>query len=314
MSGRRTTTHPASAVRIAVGSVVLVLAVHVCTTVASRRPASTAGCHVDGALVRLADLPEASGIAASRSVPNRLWALNDSGDALLFALDPHGSVTARVQLTGARVDDWEAIAVGACAGGSCLYVGDIGDNNARRKQITIYSVLEPTAAKRSAQVRGAIHAVFPDGPQDAESLLVAPDGRLYVVTKGSTGPIAIYRVPQQQQQQAQSPVRLERIGKPREGGKVRNDDRITDGAMSADGEWVVLRTHRALLFYRTARLMAGDWREARVVDLEPFGEVQGEGVAMAADGSLFITGEGGGRSRPGTFAHLVCAPFRQDAR
>ena len=34
-------------------------------------------------------------------------------------------------------------------------------------------------------------------------------------------------------------------------------ERITDGAMSADGEWVVLRTEHSLTFHRTAELDRG---------------------------------------------------------
>ena len=36
-------------------------------------------CTPAGSLVRLADLPEASGLAVSRTVPGRLWTHNDSG-------------------------------------------------------------------------------------------------------------------------------------------------------------------------------------------------------------------------------------------
>src|SRR5687767_12057876 len=75
-------------------------------------PASTqSGCRVTGEVVRLPDLPEGSGIAASRRHPGVLWAHNDSGDPLIFALNEQGKVTGRVRLNGAEVDDWEDIAV-----------------------------------------------------------------------------------------------------------------------------------------------------------------------------------------------------------
>ena len=70
-------------------------------------------CHASGPLVRMPDLPEASGVAVSRRSPGRLWAHNDSGDVLV-ALDTRGSVTGRVSVSGMKVDDWEAVAVGAC--------------------------------------------------------------------------------------------------------------------------------------------------------------------------------------------------------
>jgi hypothetical protein len=285
------------------GAAALALATQAFPTVASA-PTSDVQCRADGPPARLAALPEASGLTASHRIPNRLWAINDSGAAILFALDARGAVVARVPLASVAVDDWEAIAVGPCDAGSCLYVGDIGDNRAKRKEITIYRIREPTGAKASAQVLGAIHAVYPDGPQDAESLLATPGGDLYIVTKGSTGPIALYRVPRESP--GGSTVRLERLGQPREPGKIAANDRITDGAVSPDGEWIVLRTHRAVLLYRTARLLAGNWREERAIDLEKLGEHQGEGVTFGSDGSLYLAGEGGGNERPGTLVRLLC--------
>jgi hypothetical protein len=113
-------------------------------------------CRIDGPVMPMPDLPEASGIAVSRRVPDRLWAHNDSGQATLFALDGRGAVTARVRVTGAAVTDWEAIAVGPCQGGSCLFVADIGDNGAKRKSVTVYRIAEPAANETSVAVADVI--------------------------------------------------------------------------------------------------------------------------------------------------------------
>ena len=80
-------------------------------------------CQPAAALVRVPELPEGSGLAASRRTPGRFWSHNDSGDAVLFALDGNGRVTGRLALPGAKVDDWEAVAVGSCPSGSCIYLG-----------------------------------------------------------------------------------------------------------------------------------------------------------------------------------------------
>ena len=40
-------------------------------------------CQSSGPLVRIPALPEASGVAVSRRSPGRLWAHNDSGEAVL---------------------------------------------------------------------------------------------------------------------------------------------------------------------------------------------------------------------------------------
>jgi hypothetical protein len=98
-----------------------------------------AQCRPTGPLVQLPGLSEASGLAVSRRVPGRLWTHNDSGEPVLASVDARGSVTGRVRLTGATVEDWEAIAVGPRGTGWWPYVGDIGDNGARRKRVTITS-------------------------------------------------------------------------------------------------------------------------------------------------------------------------------
>jgi hypothetical protein len=257
-------------------------------------------------MMRLAGLPEASGLVASRVTPGRLWAHNDSGEPEIVALDAKGTVTGRVSIAGAALEDWEALASGACGNGTCLYIGDIGDNNAKRSEIIIYRVPEPAKAGGSAQVDGVFRASYPDGAHDAEALLVSPDGRLYIVTKGDTGHVALYRFPQQLR--ARTAVRLERVGAPLSKGEPAQNARITDGAISSDGEWVVLRTREALTFYRAAEFFKGDFREARSVDLTPIGEPQGEAVAFGpSNNTLYVAGEGGGKSQPGTLSVLSCA-------
>ena len=261
-------------------------------------------CRASGTLVRIPDLPEASGVAVSRRSPGRLWAHNDSGDAVLVALDTRGSVTGRVRVSGTKIDDWEALAVGSCPGGSCIYIADIGDNEAERKRITIHRVPEPSGEDAVA-VKDTFHATYPDGAHDAETLLVAPDGGLFIVTKGETDNVGLYRFPRELRPGATHP--LERVGKPRASGKAPATERITDGAVSPDGTWVVLRTRQGFALHRAADLFAGNWTDAGRVDLKAIGEAQGEGIALAADGTVYLTGEGGGKSQPGTFARFECS-------
>jgi len=223
---------------------------------------------------------------------------------VLVSLNDRGVVTGQLQLTGARVEDWEAMAVGPCAAGSCLYVGDIGDNDAERERITIYRVPEPAGTTRSAAARDVFHATYPDGAHDAETLLVTPQGDIYIVTKGDTGPVAVYRFPRDIRNG--TTAELVRVGRPRDGGPVGADDRITDGAVAPNGAWVALRTNKDVRFYRAADLLSGNWREASRINLGPLREPQGEAIAFADDRTLYLVGEGGGGSQPGTFARLMC--------
>jgi hypothetical protein len=223
---------------------------------------------------------------------------------MLLALDAQSGATARVSVSGAAVEDWEAVAIGRCAAGSCLYIGDIGDNDGGRRRITVYRVPEPQAAARTVAVDAAFHATYPDGAQDAEALLVSPEGRLFIATKGEQRSVALYRFPQDPR--PGTTVTLERVGKPLTPGAADAAQRVTDGAMSADGRWIALRTRTTLSFYSTADVMKGMWRLGSRVDLASIGERQGEGVALGEGGAVYLLGEGGGGGRPGTFARLTC--------
>ena len=260
-------------------------------------------CQPRGELVWLPDVPEASGLAASRRVPGRLWTHNDSGQPLLFALNEQGQVIGRLRISGATVNDWEAIVSAQCGNDVCLYIGDIGDNSAKRDHITIYRVPEPASTEQRSARAEEIRATYPDGAHDAETLLVV-NGRLHIVTKGNDGPVALYRFPPNVQ--AGSAVQLERVGILNARRTHRNST-ITDGTISADGHWVVLRSHNALMFFRASDFLAGHWQTAFRVDLTPLGEPQGEGVALA-NNTVFLAGEGGAKNRAGTFARFACAP------
>src|SRR5687768_3436662 len=133
---------------------------------AASQPAALVQCKPDGSAVAIPELPEASGVAISRRVPGRLWAHNDSGRALLVALDARGAIKGQVQIAGITIDDWEALAVGPCPAGSCLYVGDIGDNNGKRKRITVHRAAEPADGEASVSVSETFHATYPDGVHD----------------------------------------------------------------------------------------------------------------------------------------------------
>lgn len=263
-----------------------------------------ASCQLAGSVMRLAALPEASGLAASVSAPGRLWSHNDSGKPEIYALDTTGKITGTVVLSGAQVVDWEAVASARCGSGSCLYVADIGDNAARRKDITVYRVLEPSQPRGTAHVDAVLRAAYPDGAHDAEALLVTSDGTLYIVTKGETGPVSLYRFPRDAG--SGNTVRLERVGSPLSKRASSPAGRITDGAISPDGAQVVLRTLSTLTFYTAADFLKGDFRQTRRMDLKALREPQGEGVAFGASNIVYVAGEGGGKSQPGTLAALTC--------
>ena len=142
-------------------------------------------------------LVEGSGLAASRVNPGLMWAHNDSGHAPhIYCMAFNGDPCGVWSVTGAESRDWEDMAIGPgpAAGRSYLYVGDIGDNVAALRTVTIYRVPEPKvdAGSRDSTVdtpipttaADSIDLRYPDGPHDAEVLIVHPHtGDVYIITK-----------------------------------------------------------------------------------------------------------------------------------
>lgn len=250
-------------------------------------------CTPAAGLTRLAGVSEASGVTLSRRTPGIVWSHNDSGEPVLFAFDTSGKARGRVRVTGMAVDDWEDLAVGPCGQGSCLYLADIGDNNRGRRQITIYRVPEPRPDDKATAAAEVLHAAYPDGPRDAEALFVASTGQLFLITKEDARTTAVYRLAQPAAGRVEKLQLVTRLPL----------DRVTGAGASPDGNVVAVRTNKELLLYRTQELIGGN-AQPRRFDLTVVGEPQGEGVAVAADGLIYLTGEAGGGG--GTFAALRC--------
>ena len=214
---------------------------------------------------------EVSGLVLAR--PGVLWAHNDSGDEpRLLSIGTDGRLLAEVVLAGVEHVDWEALAY---AGGD-LYVGDIGDNEARRDRVVLHRVAPgaTTPAER-------IDLRYPDGPQDAEALLADPLGdRLVVVTKRFDGRGRIYAG--------------RRNGTLRRAGRLSLGigEAVTAGDVSADGRTIVLRTYARAFVWSRRRgeaLAATLRRRPCRARVNLIAEGQGETVALARDGGAFYT-------------------------
>ena len=144
---------------------------------------------------RIATLPEplaeASGIAASRAFAGTFWVHNDSeGSPSLYAIDAAGALVAELDLPGAGTQfDWEDIAVGPCDAGSCIYIGDIGDNYRDHDDPALLRLPAPLPFTGAAAGVERFPIRYPDGPRDAEALFVTPDTSIYIISKGRSGPV-----------------------------------------------------------------------------------------------------------------------------
>ncbi len=263
----------------------------------SPRPAPVCGaCSSYGALrivgtLQEAALTETSGLAASRVHPGVYYAHNDSGDTpRFFAIDAAGTRRGEFTVTGATAIDWEDVAVGPCDGGSCVFLGDIGDNHAQRATSVIYRVREPAmpADPRAITPVAAarIEFAYPDRPHDAEALAVDPrSGGIYVFTK-QLGRSRVYRVDAPERAGARVAARFVTELTIR-GGMV---PMVTAADIHPCGARVLLRTYTgALEFIAPSHGSIEDALAYPPTPVPAAPEFQSEAIAYRADGRGYVT-------------------------
>lgn len=243
------------------------------------------------------EITECSGLVVSRKNPGVLWVHNDSGDgARLFAVSENGTLRGTYHLAHADARDWEDMALGPCAepGRDCLYVGDIGDNKNRRSAIQVYRVEEPSVPLEGEPVEVTLRNVerfdcrYPDGPHDAETLLVDPGtGIPYLVTKEPEGTAAgVYRFPDRP-----GPGKVVTLQK---ATTLPTLSSVTGGDVTRDGSIIFLRDYFSAYGY--TRLP--NFPLERAFDASPLRvplavEEQGESLGLAPSGTaLYTTSEG----------------------
>ncbi|MFI9638591.1 hypothetical protein ACIG87_00780 [Micromonospora sp. NPDC051925] len=235
--------------------------------------------------VRDERLTEISGMVATDS---GFVMVNDSADEAsrrrIFFLDARCAVVRTVAYPS-RPRDTEDLAVGA---DGTIWVADIGDNDRDRSTVALWK-LAPGAR------RPVLHRLtYPDGPHDAEALLLGGDGRPVVVTKQAgeagvyvpTGPLrAGGSVPLARAGQLRLPITTTANPYSIFGRRL-----VTGGATAPDGRRVVLRTYAdAFEFDVTdgdvvAALTTGTPRVVALPD-----EPQGESVSYHRDGRSLLT-------------------------
>jgi hypothetical protein len=138
---------------------------------------------------------EASGVAASVRNPGWVYVLDDGpGTDGVVAVDTVAGRVVRVVVAGLDGRDTEGLEVAGYTARrrsrSCLFIGDIGNNQDLWRSVDIWRIREPrlAARRRPVTVDGAIATYTYDGaPANAEALLVA-GGRPFLVTKERLDP------------------------------------------------------------------------------------------------------------------------------
>jgi hypothetical protein len=231
-------------------------------------------------------LTEISGLVV---VGDQMLVINDGGDQLtVYLLDAACQV---VDLHTAPVDpyDPEDLAVGA---DGTVWLADTGDNGADRPTVALLAL-------RPDGTTGVYRLTYPDGPHDAEALLLAPDGTPYLVTKEVLGASAVYRPVSGLVDGGTvglgkvASVDVTLTGTP--GGPVGRAGQllITGGAVSRDGGHLALRTYTDAYVWPLAGSDIAGALAAAPVRLPLPESPQGEAISFAADDlGLVLAGEG----------------------
>jgi hypothetical protein len=206
--------------------------------------------------VRIGELPpqirESSGIAASRAYLDRLYHINDSGDSgRMFVTRLDGSGLEPVTVSGFRGRDTEALSLGPCPGPerrSCIYIGDIGDNRRRRKTIEVVAIEERERFGPTVAPVARFSLRYPDGPHDAESMAMHPDGTLFILTKER--PARLYSARLDAAEPSLAAV-----------ATLDTGTAPTDMSLSDDGSRLIVLT------YKDATEFAMDFKQQRTIEL-----------------------------------------------
>ena len=169
-----------------------------------------------------------------------------------------------------------------------FWLADIGDNGLNRSTVA----LERLRPDRSATL---FRLTYPDGPHDAEALLLTPSGKLFIATKE---PLASNVYTPAGALSAARPTPLRKVASTgflptgTAGGSAGAAGQVvvTGGAVSPDGRTVVLRTYTDAYVWSApdgdvaAAISSG---QRRRIPLPP--TAQGEAVAFTPDGRSLLT-------------------------
>jgi hypothetical protein len=247
-------------------------------------PLTAAGRDTVAFTINDSRITESSGLAADPAAGG-YWTVNDSGDgAVAYGLSTSGRVVGTLEYRAEPIDV-EAVALHD----GRLYVADIGDNLAERQSVTVYYFDNPRPDDRTVDYH-SWDFNYPDGPHDAETLLVDESGRLFVVTKDAPG--AVYAAPRKPKRAGVN--ELTKVG----GAPAA----VTDGTFLPGGKRIALLT-----FGSIEVVDAKSYKRVAQADVPM--QAQPESLTVSLDGSSLLVGSEGRRSK----VHAIPIPREKTA-
>lgn len=237
-------------------------------------------------------IDELSGLVVSSKSDDLLWVHNDSGDeSRIFLINKEGETLSTFNFNK-KVIDCEDIAINTNKTGVQLFVGDIGDNDAKRPFISVYKFQEPNLSLRGEkeffiQKVEELRFKYPDGARDAECLMIDPlDQKIYIVSKRENS-VGLYSAPLSSK--AGNIITLKKettlYFKAPKGAKW-----ITAGDISIDGKVVVIKSYIHIYYWdrRKGETLAQCLKRPYVgLPYKP--EQQGEAVGLTHNGRSYYS-------------------------
>ncbi|WP_082738336.1 hypothetical protein [Chryseobacterium sp. CCH4-E10] len=241
-------------------------------------------------------LKEVSGIALSKD-KNTIWAIEDQGNKnVIYGLDRQGKQIADVLVENAENRDWEDITADAQGN---MYIGDFGNNDNDRQDLSILKVDLKDASQKAAKVTQTTtfhyegQTEFPPKKSnwlyDCEAF-VEKDGYFYLFTKnrskGFDGTFLVFQVPNKAGDfEAKLVAKLKLQG-------GYSDAAITSAAINSRNQ-IILLTHKNI--YMLSTFFDKNF-ETAVIQKTPLNHnSQKEAVVFLDDKTLLIADEKDGK-------------------
>lgn len=248
-----------------------------------------------GAKISSAELSEISGLFISNN--NLLFLHNDSGDtSRFFAIDAKGNLVSTLYFTGETskknfgVTDCEDMAggPGPVKDKSYIYLGDIGDNGNNRPYVTVYRFPEPSKLLSIMQVESeAVHLKYPNGPQDAETLMIDPISKELIIISKRQDTVGIYSAPLNFKNK--DTITMKKQGSLFLPGKGLFKY-VVSGDISRDGRQIILKTYTNVYYWlRNGKESISQTLKRAPTKLPYIMEPQGEAVGFTPDGKAYYS-------------------------
>ncbi|MEZ4809482.1 MAG: hypothetical protein R2819_03915 [Allomuricauda sp.] len=235
-------------------------------------------------------LKEVSGLEIGN---DNIWVIQDSGNKdEVYKVNSSGKIINSVKIGHAKNEDWEDLAMDNVGN---LYIGDFGNNNNTRKNLTIYKVQKSELGKKEAHSK-KITFNYPEQkefPPKKDSLLFDTEGffhwkdSLYIFTKNRTRPYTgetlIYRVPD-----TEGDYVAEFLG-PLFLCDRQDNCSVTGADISADGKTIALLGYGTIFLLTEFEFPNLDQAKVQVIDLQYLSQI--ESISFKDANTLLLADE-----------------------